>query len=82
MRQHPGYAVKNANQIIDLSDKQIDIIKTHMFPITFTPPKYLEGWIVDLVDDVASIYERGIFLKRHLKTAMVIIYTLIFINIK
>lgn len=82
LRQHPGYAVKNANQIIELSDKQIDIIKTHMFPITFTPPKYLEGWIVDLVDDVASIYERGIFLKRHLKTAMVIIYTLIFINIK
>ena len=29
-----------------------------MFPVTFTPPKYMESWIVDIVDDAASVYER------------------------
>ena len=29
-----------------------------MFPVTCTPPKYFESWIVDLVDDVAGIYEQ------------------------
>ena len=30
----------------------------NMFPITPIPPRYLEGWIVDLIDNIASIYER------------------------
>lgn len=82
LRQHPSYAVENASEIINLSEKQIDIIKTHMFPITFTPPKYLESWIVDIVDDVASIYERANNIRKHCKTAMVFLYVLLFINIK
>lgn len=82
LRQHPDCAVENASRIINLSAKQIDIIKTHMFPITFTPPKYLESWIVDVVDDIASIYERGTYLKKHCKSAMIVLYALLFINIK
>ena len=69
LRQHPTCAVKNAKKYFELSDKQEDIIKTHMFPVTFTPPKYLESWIVDLVDDIASIYERGKTMKQEIKTA-------------
>lgn len=82
LRQHPDYAVENASRIIDLSEKQIDIIKTHMFPVTFTPPKYLEGWIVDIIDDIASIYERGNNFRKQCKTAMIFLYVLFFINIK
>lgn len=82
LRQHPNYAVENASKIIDLSEKQINIIKTHMFPVTFTPPKYLESWIVDVVDDVASIYERGNNFRKQCKTAMIFLYVLLFINIK
>ena len=55
LRRHPLCAVKNSLKYFDLNDKQIDIIKTHMFPVTFTPPKYIESWIVDGVDDVAEI---------------------------
>lgn len=82
LRQHPDYALENASKIIDLSEKQIDIIKTHMFPVTFTPPKYLESWIVDIIDDIASIYERGNNIRKHCKTAMIFLYVLLFINIK
>ncbi|MDD5888384.1 MAG: HD domain-containing protein [bacterium] len=82
LSQHPKYAVKNAQRIINLSEKQIDIIETHMFPITFTPPKYLESWIVDIIDDIASIYERGLGLRKYCKTAAIALYTLIFMNFK
>lgn len=78
LRQHPEYAVSNASKIIDLSDKQVDIIKTHMFPVTFTPPKYLESWIVDIVDDVATIRERGSVVVKHCKKVALILYVLFF----
>ncbi len=67
LRKHPGIAAKNATQYFKLNEKQIDIIKTHMFPITFTPPKYMEGWIVDFVDDASAIFEEGRVIKQHVK---------------
>lgn len=79
LRRHPGYAVMNASKYFDLSDLQVDIIKTHMFPVTFTPPKYLESWIVDIVDDVASVYERGYTIRKQLSTAMILLF-LILVN--
>jgi uncharacterized protein len=45
LRRHPKYAVDNAKKYFSLTDREEDIIKTHMFPVTFTPPKYLESWI-------------------------------------
>lgn len=57
-RKHPEYALENAKKYFKLSPLQEDIIVKHMFPVTFRPPKYLETIVVDLVDDVCSIYER------------------------
>ncbi len=82
LRQHPSFAVENAKKYFELSDKQEDIIKTHMFPVTFTPPKYLESWIVDLVDDVASIYERGKTMKNEIKTAVSFVFVFLINYIK
>jgi uncharacterized protein len=82
LRQHPTCAVENAKKYFELSDKQEDIIKTHMFPVTFTPPKYLESWIVDLVDDAASIYERATTMKDSIKTAVSFIFVFIINYIK
>lgn len=56
---HPKYAAENAEFYFKINEFQKDIILRHMFPVTFIPPKYLEGWIVDTVDNIASIYERG-----------------------
>lgn len=70
LRHHPECAVKNASKYFDLSDRQKDIIRTHMFPVTFTPPKYIESWIVDLVDDIAAVYEGCYRMHLELRTAM------------
>ena len=77
LRKHPGHAVENAKKYFELSDKQEDIIKTHMFPVTFTPPKYLESWIVDIVDDVAAIYEKATSVKKELKVVSTYILVLV-----
>ncbi len=84
LRRHPKYAVCNALRYFSLSDKQIDIIRTHMFPITFTPPKYLESWIVDMVDDIAAIYEKGYTLKKqfHAATTFLLLLVVNFLKIK
>ena len=55
---HPKYAAINAKEYFKINSFQEDIILKHMFPITPIPPRYLEGWIVDLIDNIASIYER------------------------
>ena len=63
-RNHPSIAAENAKKYFGLSSLEEDIIRTHMFPVTLTPPKYLESWIVDLIDDIASVYERCYSLKE------------------
>lgn len=78
LTKHPEYALANARKNVDLSEKQIDIIKNHMFPVTFSPPKYLESWIVDLVDDVSAIYECGIRVRKNCKVAAAFIYLFLF----
>lgn len=77
LRRHPNHAVDKALKHFDLTDKQIDIIKTHMFPITFTPPKYMESWIVDMVDDAAAIYEKFYTVRREISAAMTFLLILL-----
>ncbi len=69
MVKHPEYALANAKKYFDLSPLEEDIISTHMFPIGTKIPKYLESWMVDIVDDVASIYEKSSIVRKQLSTA-------------
>ena len=84
LTKHPEIACKNASNILALSDMQEDIIKTHMFPITYVPPKYLESWIVDFVDDIAAIYERYYSVRKemHAATTFLLILLINYINLK
>ena len=66
--KHPDIAVKNASKHFELSELQKDIIRTHMWPCTFMPPKYLESWIVDMIGDISAIFERGYVTKNSLQT--------------
>ena len=59
LSRHPRIALNNSKKYFDLSDLQEDIILTHMFPCTIRPPKYLESWIVDIIDDGVALYEWG-----------------------
>lgn len=55
---HPYKALENASQTFQLSDMEKDIIINHMFPtLPHKVPKYLESWIVSLVDKVVATYE-------------------------
>lgn len=84
LRRHPGYALENASKYYNLTELEKDIITTHMFPVTFTPPKYLESWIVDLIDDVAGIYERTYSIRKELQaaTTFLMIFFLNFLRFK
>ncbi len=79
LTKHSKYALVNASKYFDLNDMQKDIILTHMFPVTFTPPKYIESWIVDLVDDIAAIYEKFYSVRLEMRAAFTFLL-LLFIN--
>lgn len=55
--RHPNEAVINASNNFELSEKEVNIIKSHMFPVDYRIPKYAESWIVSLVDKVLSFEE-------------------------
>lgn len=56
---HPKYALRNASEYFTLNEIEKDIITSHMFPIAMKLPKYMESWIVNIVDDVVAIAEVG-----------------------
>lgn len=54
---HPKFALKNASQNFSLTEKEKDIIRSHMFPVNIHVPRYLESWIVDVTDNVVAVCE-------------------------
>lgn len=76
---HPTRAVETASEYFDLSDREKNIIASHMFPTYYVIPKYAESWIVILVDKIIGTYEFGVKFKYKLSyTAN--IFLLLFIN--
>ena len=55
--KHPKTALTNAKELFTLNDKECDIILKHMWPITFIPPKYIESYVICIVDKYCAIYE-------------------------
>lgn len=55
---HPGVALKNAMKEYDLTKRQKNIIKTHMWPLTLTHmPTCREAWVVTAADKYISTVE-------------------------
>lgn len=54
---HPAQAVETAKLNFNLTKKEEDMIRAHMFPINLTVPKYLESWIVSFVDKGVALNE-------------------------
>lgn len=54
---HPKHALKKASDEFTLSEKEKNIIRTHMFPINLALPKYMESWVVSIVDKVIGTNE-------------------------
>lgn len=54
---HPQAALENAEEHFILNDMEKDIIVKHMWPLTLTPPKYKESFVVCLSDKFCSLIE-------------------------
>ena len=59
---HPGIALRNASMEYELTLREKDIIKKHMWPLTVVPPICREAWIVTTADKYCSLLET---LKLH-----------------
>lgn len=55
--EHPMIAFDNAIKYFSINDIEEDIIKKHMWPLTFVPPKYKESFIVTFADKYLSSKE-------------------------
>ena len=63
IKEHPKTALKNATQLFILNDIEKDIILRHMWPVTFSAPRYLETLIVTFVDKYCAIKEWSNYCK-------------------
>ena len=54
---HAAKACELAGRDFQLSPLERDIIARHMFPLTLTPPRSREGWIVCLADKLCALRE-------------------------
>ena len=56
--KHPKYAALNAKELCpDLTKKETDIIRRHMWPLTLTLPNSKEGLVVSLSDKYCATME-------------------------
>lgn len=55
--RHPRFAMENAQRDFHLSEKEIEIIRKHMWPLTIIPPRCKEAWIVNGADTWISLIE-------------------------
>lgn len=62
---HPARALKNAQREYDLTDRQKEIIKKHMWPLTIVPPMCREAWLVTAADKYCSLLETIHLQKGH-----------------
>ena len=70
--KHPKISLNNAHKFFDLNVKESDIILKHMWPITIIPPKYLESYVITIIDKYCALkewinYSYNNFLLLHTK---------------
>lgn len=59
LKNHPKIASSNAKKHFKLNKKEINIIESHMYPISLKrKPKYKESYVVLLVDKIVWAYEK------------------------
>ena len=63
IKKHPEIALTNAEKIFLLNDIEKDIISKHMWPITFSVPRYLESFVITFVDKFCAINEWSSYYK-------------------
>ncbi len=75
---HPKIALETAKQNFSLSRKEEDMIRSHMFPINLSVPKYAESWIVSTIDKIVATEELGLKFRYKLKYVYTAVMLFIF----
>ena len=65
---HGKVALKNERKIFSLTKREEEMIEAHMWPLTIVPPRYIETYIIGIVDKHSTISE--LFLSRKRENAM------------
>lgn len=84
--RHPYIAYKKASTFFSLNKKEKDIIIKHMWPVTVIPPRYLESYIITLVDKYCALsegynyYQKKFISKKVLRYASILLLV-IFIHL-
>ena len=78
---HPQIALKNASEIFSLNELEKDIILKHMWPVTFSFPKYRESYIVTIMDKYSACLETYLYLQEKLKRKTFYRYAYSFLSI-
>lgn len=56
--RHPKVSLENAKSMFDLTEKECNIIYSHMWPLTLTCiPKSREAWLVCMADKMCALEE-------------------------
>ena len=63
IKEHPKIALANAEKLFLLNDIEKDIILKHMWPVTFSTPRYIETFIVTFVDKYCAVKEWSNYCK-------------------
>lgn len=62
---HPGIALRNASREYHLTEREKDIIRKHMWPLTMVPPGCREAWVVTTADKWCSLMETLHMFRGH-----------------
>ena len=79
--RHPYIALKNSLVLFNLSKKEQDIIKKHMWPLTVIPPRYLESYVVSFVDKYCAIAESVRYYKENIRLQKFYRYAYLFFGL-
>lgn len=69
---HPKQALATAKENFTLTRREEDMIRSHMFPINISVPKYAESWIVSTVDKIVAAEELSVKFRIKVKYAYTI----------
>lgn len=79
---HPKESVKNSKNNFDIDEIEENIIKSHMFPLYTSIPKYAESWVVTLVDKAVATYEFSLKFSTKISYAANLFLLLILNNMR
>ncbi len=66
---HPKLALETAKANFDITKREADMIRSHMFPINISIPKYAESWIVSFIDKLVATSEFSVKVEFKMKYA-------------